>query len=136
MAAEARELVERLAADLATGDREAALKAFIEGLSGPGRWEQLSSDQKSILFDNAATAIGPEARPPLSCEMIRKFQFPVLTVIGEKSPSRYGEMARAMRNCLPERVREPVIIPDAAHGMNLVNPQAFNSTVHGFLSDR
>ena len=136
MAVEVRQLVERLAADLAKGDREAALRAYVEALSAPGVWEQLGPNQKSILFDNAATAIRPEVRPPLSYETIRKFQFPILLLTGERSPKRYGQMARAMRSCLPECVGEPIIIPNASHGMNRESPQAFNAAVLGFLSDR
>jgi pimeloyl-ACP methyl ester carboxylesterase len=136
MAVEVRQLSERLAADLAKGDREAALRAYVEALSGPGRWEKVSAEQKEILFDNVATAIGPEVRPALSCEVIRKFQFPILLLVGERSPRRYGEMLRAMRNCLPESIGAPILIPRAAHGMNRENPQAFNAAVLGFLSGR
>jgi esterase len=136
LAAETQKLVERLAADLAKGDREAALRAYVEALTAPGRWEQLGPDQKLILFDDAATAIRPEVRPSLSCEAIRKFQFPILPLTGEKSPKRYGEMLRAMQGCLPESVGEQIIIPNASHGMNRENPQAFNAAVLGFLSGR
>jgi pimeloyl-ACP methyl ester carboxylesterase len=118
------------------GAREAALKAYIEALTVPGRWEQLGPEQKSILFDNVATAIRPEVRPSVSREAIRKFQFPILLLTGERSPNRYGEMLRAMRDCLPESVGEPIIIPNASHGMNRENPQAFNAAVLGFLSGR
>jgi pimeloyl-ACP methyl ester carboxylesterase len=41
-----------------------------------------------------------------------------------------------MRGCLPESVGEPIIIPDASHGMNRENPQAFNAAVLAFLSGR
>lgn len=136
MMVEVRQLHERLAADLAKGDREAALKAYIEALTVPGRWDQLGPEQKSILFDNVATAIRPEVRPSLSREAIRKFQFPTLLLTGERSPKRYGEMLRAMRDCLPESVGEPIIIPNASHGMNRENPQAFNAAVLGFMSGR
>lgn len=134
MAAEVRLLHERLAADLAKGDPEAALKVFIEALTAPGRWEQLGPEQKSILFDNVATAIRPEARPSLSREEIRKFQFPILLLTGEKSPKRYGQMLRAMRDCLPDGAGEPIVVPNASHGMNRENPRAFNAAVLGFLS--
>ena len=113
LSAETQQLVDRLAADLAKGDREAALRAYVEAFAGPGRWELMRPDWKQILFDNAATAIRPEERASLSCEAIRKFQFPVLPLTGEKSPKRYGEMARAIRSCASENVREPIIIPNA-----------------------
>ena len=108
----------------------------MEAVAGPGRWELMRPDWKQILFDNAATAIRPEERASLSCEAIRKFQFPVLPLTGEQSPKRYGEMARAIRRCASENVREPIVIPNASHAMNRNNPQAFNRAVLGFLSGR
>jgi pimeloyl-ACP methyl ester carboxylesterase len=129
-------LRERLAADLANGDREAAVRAFVGAVSGPARWQQLSTDQKSILLDNAATAVRVEGRPLLSCEAIREFRFPILRLVGERSPKRYGEMLRAMGACLSESVGKPIVISNASHGMNRENPQAFNGTILGFLSGR
>jgi pimeloyl-ACP methyl ester carboxylesterase len=134
LSAETQRLIDRLAADLAKGDREAALRAYVEGVVGPGRWELMRPDYKQILFDNAATAIRPEERVSISREAIRKLQFPILPLTGELSPKRYGEMARAIWRCANENVREPIIIPNASHAMNRNNPQAFNAAVLGFLS--
>ena len=136
LAAETLQLRERLAADLARGEHEAAARAFVEALGGPGRWQQMTPDQRSILLDNVATGMRVEARPVLSCEAIREFHFPILRLVGERSPKRYGEMFRAMGPCLSSGVGEPIVIANAAHGMNRENPQAFNSAVLGFLSGR
>jgi len=136
MAVEGQKLHEHLAADLAKGDQETALRAYVDALSWPGRWDELTPERKSSFFDNVATAIRPEVRPSLSGEAIGKFQFPILMLTGETSPGRYGQMLRAMRDCLPGSVGEPTIIPNAAHGMNRDNPKAFNAAVLGFLSGR
>jgi len=136
LSAETQQLVDRLAVDLAKGDREAALRAYLDKVVGPGRWELMRPDYKQILFDNAATAMRPEERASLSREGIRKLQFPILPLTGEQSPKRYGEMARAIRRCASENVLEPIIIPDASHAMNRNNPKAFNAAVLGFLSGR
>jgi esterase len=136
MAVEGRKLHERLAADLAKGDREAALRAYVDVLSWPGRWDDLTPERKSSFFDNVATAIRPEVRPPLSGEAIGEFQFPILMLTGETSPGRYGQMFRALRDCLPGSVGAPIVIPNAAHGMHRDNPQAFNAAVLEFLSKR
>ena len=133
MAVEGRKLHERLAADLAKGERETALRAYVDALSWPGRWDELTPERKSSFFDNVATAIRPEARPSLSRETIGKFRFPILMLTGETSPDRYGQMLRAMRDCLPGSVGEPTIIPNAAHGMNRDNPKAFNAAVLAHL---
>jgi pimeloyl-ACP methyl ester carboxylesterase len=134
MAVEGLKLHERLRADLSKGDRETALRAYVDALSWPGRWDELTPDRKSSFFDNVATAIQVEVRPSLSAKAIGKFQFPILMLTGETSPRRYGQMLRAMRDCLPGSVGEPTVIPSAAHGMNRDNPQAFNAAVLGFLS--
>jgi len=136
LSAETQQLVDRLAVDLAKGDREAALRAYLDKVVGPGRWELMHPDYKQILFDNAATAMRPEERASLSREGIRKLQFPILPLTGEQSPKRYGEMARAIRRCASENVREPIVISNASHAMNRNNPQAFNRAVLGFLSGR
>lgn len=133
MAVEGQKLHERLAADLATGDRETALRAYVDALTRPGRWDELTPERKSSFFDNVATAIQAEVRPSLSGEAIAKFQFPILMLTGETSPGRYSQMFRAMQDCLPG-VGGPTVIPNAAHGMNRDNPQAFNAAVLGFLS--
>lgn len=134
--AESMQLRERLAADMVKGDREAGVRAFVQALSGPARWQQMNAEQKSILFDNAATAIRVEGRPLLSCDTIRQFRFPILRLIGERSPRRYGEMFRAMGACLSGNFGEPIVISNAAHGMNRENPQAFDAAILGFLSGR
>jgi esterase len=136
LSAETQQLVDRLAADLAKGDREAALRAYVESFAGPGRWKLMRPDYKQILFDNAATAIRPEERASISREAIRQFQFPIQPLTGEQSPKRYGDMARAIWHCASENVREPIIIPNGSHNMNRNNPHAFNAAVLGFLSGR
>jgi pimeloyl-ACP methyl ester carboxylesterase len=136
MAVEGRKLRERLATDLANGDREAGVKAYVEAITVPGRWDKLDPDKKSILFDNVATAIRPEMSPSLSDEAVRKFKFPLLMLTGEKSPKRYGEMLRAMRDCLPDGLGETVVIGNASHGMNRENPRDFDAAVLRFLSGR
>jgi esterase len=136
MAAERQTNAERLAADLAKGDRDAALRTYVDALGGPGRWDQISADQKLIHLDNAVPSIRTEPRPSLPRETVRKFRFPILPIVGEKSPKRFEETLRAMRLCLPDNMEELLIIPNAAHGMNRQNPQAFNTAVLGFLSGR
>ena len=45
LSAETQQLVDRLAADLAKGDREAALRAYVEAFAGPGRKSCLTTLQ-------------------------------------------------------------------------------------------
>jgi hypothetical protein len=70
MAVEVQKLYERLAADLAKGDRETALRAYVDATSWPDRWDELTPERKSSFFDDVATAIQAEVRPFLSGEAI------------------------------------------------------------------
>lgn len=135
MAGEGRKLLERLAAEFAD-DREGAVRGFVDALSGPGSWQHLSHEERVILMDNAATAIRPETRPSIACEDVRKFQFHIFQVTGEKSPKRYGDMFTAMRACASIHIEQALVIPGASHPMNRQNPAAFNAAVLGFLSGR
>jgi pimeloyl-ACP methyl ester carboxylesterase len=72
----------------------------------------------------------------VSCDQIRKFNFPILLLNGEQSPKRYALMFAAMRNCVSVPVDAPIIIPGASHPMNRQNPQYFDAAVLGFLSGR
>ena len=103
----------------------ASRSASTIALSGPGR--QISADQKQIHLDNTVPSIRIELRPSLAREAIGKFRFPILPIVGEKSPKRFEETLRAMQLCLPDNMEEFIIIPNAAHGMNRQNPQAFNA---------
>ncbi|MGJ4953509.1 alpha/beta fold hydrolase [Bradyrhizobium sp. HKCCYLS20291] len=135
-AADGRKLRDEFAAHLAKGDREGAIKGFVEALNGPKGWDELSQEEKTILLDNIGTAMRPEQRPSLSCEVIAKFQFPVLLLNGEKSPKRYAEMFEAMRKCSTTNVAEAVVIRGASHAMNRQEPAVFNAVVEAFLSGR
>jgi esterase len=133
LAAETQETIDTLKKNLATGDTDMAARVFVESLSGPGSWAKRPPEQKQILFDNMGTALADTGeRLPTTCAQIQKFDFPILLLNGERSPKRYGEMFKAMRNC--KNLAEPILIPNAAHAMNRDNPPAFNAAVLDFLA--
>ena len=133
LATEARETANTLKANLAKGDVDSAARGFIDSLGGPGTWAKRTPAQRQIILDNMTTAaVDAGDRPPISCDQIRKFDFPILLINGERSPKRFGEMFAAMRHC--KDISVPVVIPDAAHAMNRENPAAFNTAVLGFLA--
>ena len=57
---------------------------------------------------------------------------PVLLLQGEKTLRRYAMIVDATHKCLPSAQR--ATIPDAGHGMHLMNPAAFEKTLGQFLS--
>ena len=83
--------------------------------------------------DNAWTVKGleQEQRRRVSCQELEGLQMTVLLVGGEKSPARYPEMLNVIEPCFKRRER--VTIPDASHGMQRMNPVAFNTAVLQFL---
>jgi len=132
MAAETKGLVGTLRSNLASGDPENAAREFADALGGPGAWAKRLPEQKQWLLDNMGTTVGDSGRrPQITCEQIRKFNFPILLLNGERSPERYGEMMAAMVSC--KDIPMPIVIPNAAHAMNRDNPFAFNSAVLEFL---
>src|SRR5262245_1433478 len=124
---------ETLRRNLATGNRELAAQVFVDSLSGPGAWAKRTPEQKQLIFDNLGTVTADSSdRPPTTCAQIQKFDFPILLLNGERSPENYSAMYAAMRTC--KSIAEPIVIPNAAHGMHRDNPAALNSAVLDFLA--
>lgn len=133
MAAETKELVAGLRRNLADGNVEKAAQEFTDGLGGLGTWAKRSQAQKQILLDNMGTGVDSGERGNVTCTDIAKFNFPVLTLTGERSPKRYPEAFAAAHRC-NAAIPAPVVIPNAAHATNRENPEPFNTAVLDFLA--
>ena len=137
---QARANRDTLARNLASGNIELAVKSFIESFDAPGTFAKIPPERKqgfldhipTMLKDNIGTMRKSEGRPVTTCEQIRKFDFPVLLLTGERSPKRYGEMFAAMRRC--KNIAASVVIPNAGHPMHRDNPTDFNAAVLDFLA--
>ena len=57
---------------------------------------------------------------------------PVLLMQGEKTSRRLASIVDAMHKCLPSAER--ATIPEAGHGMNVMNPAGFEKALVQFLS--
>jgi pimeloyl-ACP methyl ester carboxylesterase len=117
---------------LKSGNTEQAIAAFVEELNGPGSWEKTPEFQRRVLSDNIFTVVGDGARPLITCEDVRKFQFPILLMTAESSPKKYEFFYNEMRKCA--HFDSTIVIPKAAHGMHRQNPEAFNAAVLEFVS--
>jgi pimeloyl-ACP methyl ester carboxylesterase len=133
MSAESVAMFARLSRDLATGDKEAAARNFVDALGGTGAWERRPAAQKQVFLDNIATGPACAERPAFMPEEIAAIVKPMLLLKGERSPPRYAAMMAAM-HALNAQARPPVTIPDAAHSMHRDNPEAFNAAVLAFLA--
>ena len=122
----------------ARGDDEAGIRAFIDGVIGPGAFDRLPEPAQAMMRDNAAVerieTVSPPERyfPDLSTADVAGLRMPVLLLEGERSPKMFhlitDELARAAPNA------ERVTIPAASHGMHGQNPAAYNQAVLDFIA--
>jgi len=112
-------------------DPSKAAEVFIDGLNEPGTWRGLPEAFKEITLANIYTALGQNDRPIVFCDDIKKFNFPVLLMTGEKSPKRFEFFYDEMHKC--KEFPPTVVIPNAAHAMHAQNPSAFNNAILTFI---
>jgi esterase len=116
------------------GDIEGGLQHFIDDVAGPGSWSKRTEPERQVFRDNAWTLRGdlPRAQDPWTCQDAQQLGVPVLLVGGALSPPVYGRIIDVLASCA--RRTERVTIPNASHGMNRMNPSAFNTAVLNFLA--
>lgn len=110
------------------------LGRFVDTVNGAGTWRQTVSWFKEMVRANAWTLL-PQLRDferhiELS-GLAQRVKCPLLLVGGEFSPARYGARIETLLQALPQARR--VVVPKAAHGMNLANARRFNADVIDFL---
>jgi len=118
---------------LESGDIEGALADFVDTVNGPDTWRHMVGWFKTMVRDNAGTLLSQvrEAGLPFELERASALECPVLLLGGADSPARYGQRQDTLQRVL--RHVERSVIPQAAHGMNLANPLAFNRRVLEFF---
>lgn len=111
---------------LKQGRIDPALEQFIDTVNGAGTWHKMVSWFKDMVRDNAYTLLSQirEANLAVSLDDARAIACPVLLMGGAESPKRYGTRQDKLEQVLRDVRR--VVIGQAAHGMNLANPRAFN----------
>jgi len=119
--------------DVAMGDVEGGMARFMNALSGAGRWESIPVERQKGYLQNVSTGLVEDSVPLTTDDELRKFDFPVLMIIGEKSPPAYGVLMAEMQK--RGGFKPAIIIPDAAHGMFAQNPKAFNEAVLNFTAE-
>ncbi|MDE2363398.1 MAG: alpha/beta hydrolase [Hyphomicrobiales bacterium] len=116
------------------GDARGGAARFLDQLMGAGAWDALPASKQQEMLDNLWTAVRDEPVPSTSDADLRRFDFPILILLGEKSPPMYAVFARAMRE--KAGFPEPVVIRGAGHAMNVQKPTAYNAAVLAFLDGR
>lgn len=107
---------------------------FVDAVNGADTWRKTVAWFKDIVRANAWTLL-PQLKDidrSIDLESLgNRLDCPVLLVGGEHSPPRYGSRIEGLLQALPQ-VRH-IIVPRAAHGMNLANARYFNDIVLRFL---
>ncbi len=119
---------------LDSSDRVTTARTAWNTANGADAWARMSPAMQQMITDNIGTmtAKTPYDAPAIGCDDIRKFNFPVLILHGERSQKIWSDMSASMRQCKPA-LAEPVIVPDAAHNMHFNNPTFFNKAVLEFM---
>lgn len=127
-------LLKRVVALLDQDKTDEALALFVDTVNGPSTWKQMVSWFKTMVRDNAATLI-PQAKDAnftLNLNELRVTHCPTLFITGQFSPIEYKNCIDFMKRHVPHAYS--LTISQAAHGMNLANPKAFNQSLIRFLN--
>lgn len=123
-----------IARQLGLAPTDEVIGRFVDAVNGPDTWRRTVSWFKDMVRDNAWTLLAQVNdiyRAVDAGAIGRLLHCPVLLVGGEHSPPRYGSRIEALLHSLPQARR--VVVPRAAHGMNLANARYFNDAVLQFL---
>jgi esterase len=95
------DLFRELRATVEAGDAERGVERFLDRLMGPGAWASLPRPRQLEMLQNLWTALVEDQVPTTSDEDLRKFDFPIRIILGEKSPlhTRSG-----LPQCAPRRI--------------------------------
>lgn len=115
------------------GDLDGGLRAFIDGINGPGTWDALPAADRQMREDNAYSWLAQvnEGRQPFTKAQAETLSVPTLFVGGANTPGMLAVIVRTLPNHVPNA--KLAIIPDAGHGMFHQQPVAFCKAVMPFL---
>lgn len=123
--------IKTLQANLKAGEPQKAAETFIDTIFGPGGWQKLPDAAKQVVLANIYTPLGDLNRPVSTCDDVKKFDFPVLLMTGERSPKNFAFFYGEMRKC--KAFPETVVIPSTGHNIHVGNAEAYNKALLGFF---
>ncbi|WBL77290.1 alpha/beta hydrolase [Bradyrhizobium xenonodulans] len=127
-----KKVIGTLQENLKAGEPAKAVEVFVDMLNGPGTWQKFPEPTKQMFLANIYTALGDKDRPISTCDDVKKFDFPVLFMTGDKSPKKFEFFYNEMRKC--REFPATVVIPNAGHGIQKQNADVFNKITLDFLS--
>ncbi len=121
---------------LARGDRDTALRAFVDAVFGAGAYQLMPTSTREMITDNLAElrreAQAPPGDPPFTCDDARAVRAPVLLLTGGSSRSFFKAIDDRLAECLPSV--EAVTVPGASHAVHAQQTARFNELLTGFLT--
>lgn len=132
-AAGTRAHVDRSSEMIAAGDLQGGLRAFIEGINGPGAWDRLPAADRQMREDNAHTLLAQvnEGREPFTRAEAEALTVPTLFIGGTDTPGLLPVVLRALAAHVPGA--KTAMIDNAGHSMFRQQPRAFCDAVLAFL---
>ncbi len=117
------------------GEIDEGLAPTIDVIFGSGGWADLPEVGKQQMRDNAGTLLAQfkESRSPFSRADAEAIRAPTLLMEGERSPENFHRILDGLQSALKDVRR--AVIPDASHGSNIDNSEAFDREVLAFLDE-
>lgn len=123
------------AAAFKKGDKDAAMRIFVNGLFGPGYFERLPGAATSAIMENAgaleALALSSNPFPYLPKDKVKRLHTRTLIMTGSNTIAVHREVDAELARLLPNATA--ITVPNAGHGIARDNPAVFLSTVIEFL---
>ncbi|MCA8928073.1 MAG: alpha/beta hydrolase [Alphaproteobacteria bacterium] len=118
---------------IAAGDVEGGLRVFIDGINGPGSWDNLAAADRMMREDNVYTLLAQvnEGRQPFTRAEAEALAVPTLFVGGADTTGMLPIVLKALSAHVPGA--QVAMIPNAGHSMFRQQPKAFCQAVLPFL---
>lgn len=135
-----RRVIEPARAAYKEGEIKEGLRRFLNGVMGPGWFEELPPEVQNRIVEAAGLEhrleILTETRvymPPLSCDALGELDRPTLLMTGEESDVRFLLITAELEKCL--QGESHVMIPAVGHGM-FSNISIAHDAILAFLKDQ
>lgn len=121
---------------LRKGERERALREFLNSVIGKEGYARLSERVLQVMFDNVDTLEpmlnGISASLSFTGKQAARINVPTLLVEGEQTTTLFRTTMKALAHTVPKAQR--AVIPKVGHGLHLEDPDAFSRVVLEFLA--
>lgn len=123
-------------ANFKKGDKNAAMRVFVNGVFGPGYFERMPQSDSSAMMENAQAmevlARSSDPFPYLPKEKVRHLSTPTLVMTGANTVAVHKAVDTELARLLPKATA--ITVPDAGHGIARDNPTVFLTTLVEFLA--